>query len=407
MEPRIEIRVDGAVEERLSEDIRSALRRKPVHEGRLAGAARVLALHSASIRRELDGAVRALAERGAVKRPLYEAGVRVTALLGARRMTALLANAMEQDQAGGLATLSAACFTSSAELSAPLAHVVMRRSPHLAFAAEIARVVRGESSGQALTSIAARIKESYRIDLCSELMVPLLWHGKPLSVDAGVALGVLRGAERHLGRWLVLAESAVRAGDDSALKEAALRAKGGPAAAQAAWSLVHWALASCEDANKPVAQPAVKPTAEVVARLSDRPSAKRDPSFLFRMAAARLTTTRAMLESMVKAPRCGPENSLRAMLHLVRDYDCSELKPRLIEIARGQGGASLRGLAGAALYDVGEHSLAVELCVPVCRSRDVSSATWAALVGAVAAAQNHNPLVDEPTFRRIQGESVG
>jgi len=66
--------------------------------------------------------------------------------------------------------------------------------------------------------------------------------GAPVPVAMGPALGVLRSAERHLGRWLVLAEVAVKAGDRSPLDEAKQKSEVGPPSARAAWSLVHWAL---------------------------------------------------------------------------------------------------------------------------------------------------------------------
>src|SRR5690606_37108490 len=143
-----------------------------------------------------------------------------------------------------------------------------------------------ESNGAHLTAIAPMIKESHRISLCVDLFVPLA-RSAPIPVHVGPALGVLRGAERHLGRWLVLADVAVKAGDEGPLVEATQKAQIGPTSARAAWSLVAWALsetkASIDPNALPVPPPLTRPTVELVARLSDRPSADRDTTFLFRM----------------------------------------------------------------------------------------------------------------------------
>src|SRR4029078_1173857 len=93
------------------------------------------------------------------------------------------------------------------------------RQSQLAFGAETARVCRRESNGAHLTSIAPMIKESHRISLCVDVFVPLARSAPALlpSVAVGPALSVLRGAERHLGRWLVLADVATKAGDPGPL----------------------------------------------------------------------------------------------------------------------------------------------------------------------------------------------
>jgi hypothetical protein len=121
----------------------------------------------------------------------------------------------------------------------------------LAFAAELARLSRRESQGSQITAIAPKIKEAHRIALCSELFVTLLTR-EPLPIAVAPALAVLRDAERHLGRWLLLGELATRAGDPLPLEEAQRRAQSGPPSARAAWSLVAWAL-----------DPAARPRARV------------------------------------------------------------------------------------------------------------------------------------------------
>jgi len=85
----------------------------------------------------------------------------------------MIAKAITADEAGGFATLSAACFVQAPELSPPLARLASGRHAHLAFAAEIVRMCRGESDGAHLVAIAPKIKESHRIALCVEMFVPL------------------------------------------------------------------------------------------------------------------------------------------------------------------------------------------------------------------------------------------
>ena len=109
--------------------------------------------------------------------------------------------------------------------------------------------------------------------MCTDLFAPL---ARAPNVSVGVipAFALLRSAERHLGRWLLLAEVGARAGDCSALGEARERAQSGAASARAAWTLVAWALEDADAVNhlrsRPTA-PSVRLTLELIARLSDSP----------------------------------------------------------------------------------------------------------------------------------------
>jgi hypothetical protein len=291
--------------------------------------------------------------------------------------------------------LSAACFCSHPALSEPLARAAISRHAHLAFAGEVARLARGESTGAAFASLVPKIKESHRIALCLELMVPLLT-GPTLPLGVAPALSVLRDAERHLGRWLVLAEIAGRSGDGSCRSEARDRALSGPESARAAWSLVAWAL-------KPdAASPNVRPTVELVARLSDRPSADKDPTFLFRFAAARAPSARPMLESLAKSNLLGDECGVRAMLHLCRDYGEERYREQLSSIARAPRKEPLRALAIAALYDVGERELALAELAALDASRHLTARAWTRLVLAREAGRFDGSVVTEARYRRVQ-----
>jgi len=381
------------VASRLSADLRSALRRRPAQESRLAGVLRALAPHSAVLGDALLDGFELMVKRASFERPLYAAAAHAAGELGDRRSTPAFKDALAHEENRAFTTLSACCKTSDPALADALANVARSRHAHLAFAAEIARVARGESSGVHGASIAPKIKESHRIALCLELFVPLTW-SRPLSPSIAPALAVLREAERHLGRWLVLGELATGAGDAAPLTEARKNAAEGPASSRVAWALVAWALAREQPA------PTVRPTVELVARLSDRPSADRDTAFLFRLAAGKVPAARPMLENLVKRP-LADEPSVRAALHLVRDYGDAHVVDLLRVAATSPRREAVRGLAAAALYDAGEVDNARQLADRLVSSRNLASVAWGGLIRA-AQARKASSIVDEPTVRRIQ-----
>jgi hypothetical protein len=381
---------------RLEADLKAALRRKPAQEAKLAGSLRVLAPYSARLRKAISGAIDLMIKRGSYARPLYAGLVRSMGEFGDDRAGLALKDALTADDAGGLATLSAACFVEHTSLSDVLAKVAGSRHPQLAFGAEVARIARRESDGAHVASVAPKIKESHRIALCVELFVPLLWQpALPLAIAP--ALAVLRDAERHLGRWLVLAEIAVRAGDPAPLTEARERSRVGPSSARAAWSLVAWALAGGKE------QTPVRPTVELIARLSDRPSADRDTTFLFRLADAKVPVARAMLESLTRAQALADATALRAALYLARDHERGDLRSQLTDIAKSPRREALRGLAAAALFDLGDGAVPADLCASLSASKHLTTLTWGSLIQVAGAGRlGVSGIVLEPTFRRIQ-----
>jgi hypothetical protein len=382
--------------ERLEGELVAALRRKPTNEARLAGAIRALAPFSNRLKTAMASAVDTLVKRGSYTRPLYAACIRSLAELDQKRALPLIKRALSSDEAGGLATLSAACFVDDSSLAEPLARVATSRHPHLAFAAEVARIARREANGSHIASVAPKIKESHRIDLCVELFVPLIW-GAPLAVEVAPALAVLRDAERHLGRWLVLAEIAVRSGDREPLEEARDKAREGPSSARAAWTLVAWALAGDEP------PPSVRPTVELVARLSDRPSADRDTTFLYRLAEARAPSARPMLENLVRGSGLGNETAIRSALYLVRDHGREDLVKSLSEVVKSTKREPLRGLALAALIDAGVESAPVDQLDALAKSKHVCTMAWSELCKIAATSKLIDPpLVAESRFRRVQ-----
>jgi hypothetical protein len=388
---------------RFDEEIEAALKRRPTNEGKLAGALRAVAPLSPQIRASVANAMSVLLRRRTLDRELYVAAVRSLAECKDKAAPALLRQALASDDAGGTATLSAAASCDDPELGPLLSKVAASRQSHLAFGAEVARVARGESNGSHLLSLAPKIKESHRITLCVELFVPLA-RGAAVSTSIAKPLYVLGEAERHLGRWLVLGEVATKAGDHGALTEARTRADEGAASSRAAWSLVTWALedtwARARRSQLPQA-PATRPTVELVARLSDRPSADRDTTFLFRLAHAKAPAAKPMLEALAKPLPLTDETAVRAAMHLARDYGRDDLRRELSAVAKGQRREDLRGLAAAALWDVGEHDEATELADELVTSRCLANVVWASLLRAAVLGHGGALLCTEPHVRWI------
>jgi len=379
---------------RLVAELRSALKRKPAREGWLGGALRSLFLHAPALRRELVSALELLVRRGSFDRPLYGAIIRALAEDREPRAGPLLALALGNEDGGGLATLAAAGFSDHPALAEPLAKLAGNRHAHVAFAAEIARVARGESNGAHARAIAPMIKEAHRIALSDEVLAAWAWR-PALGKGVAGALAALRGAERHLGRWLLLAELGMRAGDTGALAEAEREAAVGAPGTRPAWALVCWALGDGRN------EPAVRPNLELAVRLSDRPTADKDPSFLFRLAAARTETVRPLLRHLTRG-RLDGDVAVRAALCLARDFEDERARTQLVDaVARGRN-ETLRGLASAALFDLGERNVALAAANELAESTKLPSLTFANLVLAAASAKESSPLVTEPRVRRVQ-----
>jgi hypothetical protein len=384
-----------SVQGRFESELTAVLRRRQPAEARLAGALRALCPWSAAARNMSCEAGQVLLRRQSFDRDLYRSAVRALAEMNDRRAAPLIRAALESDDAGGLSTLSAACFCRDALLLEPLAKVAAGRNAELAFAAEVARLIRGESDGARLGALAPRIKESSRIALCCEVFVPLA-RAPSAPPPIVMPLGVLRDTERHLGRWLVLADVATRALDPGPLNEARRKAQTGAPSSRAAWSLVAWAL---EPGASP---PGARPTIELMARLSERPTADRDTSFLFRLARAGAPAARPVLESLAKQSPFGGEIAVRAAMHLARDHGQAHMRDAIVESATGKRDET-RGVAAAALFDLRETHLARAAAEQAEDSRAISSVAWGALVRAACEGNvSTDMMLGEPMFRRLQ-----
>lgn len=379
---------------KLETDLASALRRRPLHEPFLAGTLRQVAGYSPRLLAALGRSIEVFVRRRSFERPLYAAAAATLAEHEEAAVVSHLADALVGDEAGGLSTLSAASLTRSPAIGRPLAVAAANRHPHVVVGAELARVARGESNGEQCASVAARLNESARISLCAQLFVPRLWQ-PPLSPAIAPGLFVLRESERNLGRWLVLARLAQAAGDTRAPLEARHHLKAVTGASRAAWNLVCWVLEGHEPPSS------VRPNLALVTRLSDRPKGDRDVGFLFRMGEAHLASAKPMLVRMMGPPPLSEANSVRAALVLGRTYGQKDVIEPLIRLARSRRHEVLRGLAAAALFDLGERDLAGHFADELVNSSKLPCVGWAALIRAGSAAKVKT-LVTEPAFRRIQ-----
>jgi hypothetical protein len=407
--------LDKGTRSRLEAELDAAIKRRPANERKLAGVLRTLAPLSPTLRAAMADATETFIRRGTLDRDLYSACLRALGESRDKSVTSLLNRALVLESAGGPAALSAACFSTEAGIGPLLAKVAAGHKAHLAFAAETARVARGEANGLHLASLAPMIKESHRLTLCADIFVPLARassqerpNAPSRLLNSGRALEVLRGAERHLGRWLVLAEVAASAGDATPLDEALKRSSSGPSTARSAWSLVAWALEQ-RLRRPPRTQAVARPTVEIVSRLSDRPSADRDATFLFRMASARLPSAKPMLDSLVKELPLSTEVAVRAAMYLARDHGRADLAAALLETASSERKDDLRGVATAALYDLGDPAMTAEarrLAGDLLGSRSLVNVAWGVLVRTAAARAPVSPAPGAVEATHALGEEV-
>lgn len=423
--------VEG-VEQRIAAEVGAALQNGGHVSTKTLACARALAPRSQAVRHVFAEAARVLIKGARFENELYSVSVRTLADVDDKRLVNLLKAALATDDAGGLPALSAACFCHEPSLGPQLARAAMSPKTQTAFAAELARLCRGEPAGARMLSLAPKVKEAHRIGLTMEMLLPLTTACtqtvalalQPSTVAAlAGALRILRGAERHLGRWLVMAEVAQRAGDGSAREEATERATTGPASSRGAWSYVLWALDGAPGGRRsrgranhdasakgelggPCTRPATRATLELVARLSHRPSADRDTAFLFRLARDKEDVAVPMLEALAKSrPTEGQAAhadfavSLRCALTLARCYGASDATESIVAAARDAPTDELRAFAGAALWDLGESRAAGDVARSCAASASLEASTWAALVGC--ANGDGHALVDDRSFRRV------
>ncbi len=372
-------------------------------EGRIAAVARAVAPVSSGVRTQLCNAAKELAKQGGFDRDLYATGLRVGLDANDGKLPGIVATALRTDEFGGLATLAACAQLDEPALGAPLARAAMSPKTQFAVAAEVARACRGEGVGPRLSALAPRVKEAHRIALTIQVLLPLAASSdRPAPAacaNVADAMMILAGSERHLGRWLVLAQLAHRGRDPRPLRDAVERTKTGPDSSRAAWTLVAWSLDPSRGTGS------TRPTSELVARMSHRPSADRDASFLFRLAEAKVDGARPMLEALVRTRALGEELAVRAAAALVEFYEPVDVARALLDDAARSGRPEVRGLAAALAWDHGDAARAASLAQGLASAEELPALAWASLVQAAAASTaDKRParLVTESAYRRIQ-----
>jgi hypothetical protein len=169
---------------------------------------------------------------------------------------------------------------------------------------------------------------------------------------------------------------------------------------------VGWAL----DPTK--SKPSARPTSEVIARLSHRPSADRDPGFLFRLGESSVDAALPMLESLAKTRPLEDEVALRAAFVLARFYGDTSVVGEVRTAAERGPRDELRGCAAAALWDLGEKDTALATANSLAGSDSLGGLVWSALVSSASrnasasstASAPRGPngrILDGATFRRV------
>jgi hypothetical protein len=400
---KVEVRpaLGRAIRERLERDLDHALKRRPADETVLSGVVRALSPYNLKIRSAARQSLEVLAKRRSFDRPLYHVLLRTMGDLAEPSACSLVEGALGQIAQAGYTPLAAACGCANPAVLQELSRAAGRERAHTAFAAELALACHASARPAHLIHLAPMIKEEHRISLCYEF-VPALARLKEIPSAVGPALRVLRAAERHLGRWLGLAEIEVRSGEFSSLGEAKERLDSASASGRGSWQLMVWAL---EYAKNPARGPSLsRVSVDALSRLAER--ADRASHFGFRLAAAREVAMEQVLgHQLLHPPRTA--DSIRAAMHLGRDLGHAQMRDTLADACDDRAlDDDLRGLAVASLYDVGDRDGALERALELQEARSLKSAAWAALVRYRMRERAFNgcssPVVTESRYRWIQ-----
>ena len=89
-----------------------------------------------------------------------------------------------------------------------------------------------------------------------------------------------------------------------------------------------------------------------------------------------------MLEALAKAVPLADEVAMRAALYLARDHGRDDLRDALLVAARDPKREELRGVAVAALWDLGMAADAQQIADELVESKVVGNVAWGALVRA-------------------------
>jgi hypothetical protein len=114
-----------------------------------------------------------------------------------------------------------------------------------------------------------------------------------------------------------------------------------------------------------------------------------------------------MLEALAKSSPLADEVAVRAALYLARDYARQDLREALVEAATAGKREELRGVAAAALWDIGMKERARDLAEDLLASKWVGNMAWGVLLRAAATRTRgggdvaDDDIVTETPFRWI------
>jgi hypothetical protein len=386
---------NGAFFERLRGGVAASLKRRSVHEPTIAGLCRVWSQVSENVRDLLADCSTHLLQKRAWDRPLLLSAMHSLAACQDERVLPTIQHLLDERTYTSLAAYSVAGTLKHSDLRKVLERNAVSRPTHLAFASELARVLRGEAQSRRLAEMAAKIKEYHRISLCASMFVPLEF-AHCVQPELVPTLRIFCDVERNLGRWLVFAQIAHRSGEVAVIEEAKHRKNQATSNNRVVWSLVNWVLE--HDAVLDV-----RPSMTALARLSDRPVQERDLLILFRLAEQRVRVAKDVLlrlaAPVLHALACDPV-ALRAVAALAIHYQHESCLTRLKELVFDQS-CSCRGLAAALLYDSGETEMALQITNTMNEEPNWEQFAWACLVQVNSAFPRSTPIVNELTFRRL------
>lgn len=390
--------LDRFTRERVQADVAATMRRKAASEPRLTGLLRLLAPHSAEVRRIAASALEHFSTLGGFERAIFR-GLTLEAPASHPVEATRVALAALRAPEPPLCAFVASAQSADMRLAEPLQRISSSGTALYAFAAETARACRGEAGGERLLALAARLKESARFELVEQLLYPLQFLPR-LPFALAPALGVLRSLERDLGRWLMLARVSMLASDGRPLVEARERSTSGVVSARAGWGWVAWALGAERALPTKVGM-------DLLLRLSDRPKVERDPSFLFWAGERGIETVAAPLRDVARGT--GLPRQVRAHHVLARGF-ADKAAARTLFAQASRGTEELKGLALAAAWDVtteaSEREHLRDLAGKHATSRNLATVGWAALVRLACDHGLAGPLVTERRIRWLHEGDV-
>ncbi len=385
--------LDGVVLARLRHELRGAVARNcPGREALAAGVARHLASVSTSVRRLVASSAEELSARGTFDRPIVQAALHCAHLLGEQGQ-AITSRALESATAPWSAFVAAAqvSWTGASAVREALARLQTRAQGHLAFGAAFVRAMAGDVVGARATERAVMLNEANRVRWFEEFALPLLARGVLPAGGVVGTLEALRRAERHLGRWLRMGELELACGGGAALDDCRLARATAPSQSANVWEWMGWALSPRDAAPTRI-------TRDVVNKLSDRSSTRRDLSFLHRVGASGVEAAAASLAAAARASKT--PDAVRALLTLISRYGRADRVASLRDLAT-RGSEDIRGIACAALWDVGDRTAALELVDELVISKNLANVGWGALIRVAHLTGDAHPVVTDASVRRL------